>query len=249
MIPWAAAQPLLEAVSRKHAPKGPGDRAFSLVDKMLDDNWDLISGTTAHEIESLNFINQINLIEALFKFLVHYGEIKDTGCTHIPNETALKEIHRAGTIFLLDKPGEYRQVPVCLKTKEGQVTYIPPNFSEVPALMEEFFDKLRSIWEHGDPIYIASFCLWKINWIHPFKNGNGRAARAFSYACLCLKFGFWLPGTPTVIDLVMANPIEYQGILRKIDMNSEESGATDLSPMCEFIEKLLKVQLSSISNP
>ena len=45
--------------------------------------------------------------------------------------------------------------------------------------MAEFFKEMEQLWKTGDALDTASFALWRINWVHPFKNGNGRTARGF----------------------------------------------------------------------
>jgi hypothetical protein len=84
---------------------------------MFDSNWDLINGPAAHEIETLNQANQINVIEALVRLLTHYAPPGENGCSASPNLAALREIHRTGTLFLLEKPGELREVPVQLVSR------------------------------------------------------------------------------------------------------------------------------------
>lgn len=212
---------------------------------MLDSNWDLIDGEVAHEIEVLNYSSQINVLEALLKFLIHHHGVGSFGCNSMPNAISLKEIHRTGTLFLLQNPGEYRQGPVVLQKPDGSVVYSPPESTEIDDLVANFFQKLGEMWREATPVEVTSFCLWHINWIHPFKNGNGRTARAFAYCCLCLKYGFMLPGSQTVIDLVMKNKPEYEAALRESDTAYEKDRTINLLKMNEFVERLLIEQLSS----
>ncbi len=213
---------------------------------MLDPNWDLIDGEAAHAIEVLNYANQINVIEALFRFAMHHGGTdKLGGCKNWPNDQACCELHRTGTLFLLKAPGVYRDVPV--EVGNGtEVFYVPPPHEQVPVHMKTFFDELNAMWASASPVEVGAFCLWKLNWIHPFKNGNGRCARAFTYACLCLKFGMMLPGRSTVIDLVMADRGPYESALRAADKSLKETGVPDLGPMESYMHTLLIKQLSSI---
>jgi Fic family protein len=212
---------------------------------MLDDNWELINGPVAHEIEVINYGNQVNLIEALMKFAVHHDGVGPQGCPRPINTRALKELHRTGTVLLLDKPGEYRTVPVHLKKPDGTIVHQPPPAEEVPELMDGFERALIEAWG-GNPVEIAAFALWRLNWIHPFKNGNGRTARAFAYACLCQKLGFVLPGEPTVIDQIMNQREDYYAALRRADIAFEETGTPDLSPMTAYLTALLMIQLNSV---
>lgn len=209
---------------------------------MKDDNWDLINGPIAHEIEVLNYSNQINNIECLFKYLSYKG--RELKRELFPTESALTELHRTGTLFLLDKPGAYRDIEVHVGNGEI-VVHQPPTYSEIPMHIEEFFGTLSKLWPNATPLELASYALWRINWIHPFKNGNGRCARAFAYTCLCLKYGFMLPGNRTIIDLIMVNKPTFQTCLKEADNAFEKSGIIDISAMSVFLENLLVIQLQS----
>jgi Fic family protein len=91
----------------------------------------------------------------------------------------------------------------------------------------------------------AAFALRRINWIHPFKNGNGRTARSFSYCCLCARLGVVLPGAPTVIDQIMTTRPEYEAAIRVGD-KAAASGGRDLSAMRAYLDKLLQIQIASV---
>ena len=212
---------------------------------MKDDNWELITGDDAHEIEVLNYSSQVNVIEAMVRFIIHHGGTGNDGCPHHPNENSLRELHRTGTLFLLREPGQYRNEGVVVAAG-SVVIHTPPEYERVPDHMADLFAELTGMWARTSPIEIGAFLLWRVNWIHPFKNGNGRTARAFCYACVCLKFGFVLPGTLTLIELVMQNRGEYQDALKIADNAYEASGVADLGAMNTFVERLLREQLSSI---
>ncbi len=213
---------------------------------MIDDNWDLIQGEAAHAIEVLNYSNQVNVIEALVHLLMHHHCGDDGTCTHSPNANVLKEFHRTATLFLLHAPGEFREGPVVVTNGNGDVVHNPPPADEVDGHIEKFFAELLDNWPTKQPQEIGAFCLWMINWVHPFKNGNGRSARAFCYACLCLKLGFVLPGTKSVIDLIMEQRDDYYSALKIADNAYEANGVPDLEPMIEFVDRLLFEQLNSI---
>lgn len=216
---------------------------------MLDSNWELINGPPAHHIEQLNAANTINVLEALVTFLISYN--KPNEVPYAPNEMALRELHRCGTLFLLDKPGEYRDVPVQVANiQTGQVLYQAPPPEDVPKLVQEFFEELIKIWRTGDALDAAAFALWRINWIHPFKNGNGRTARAFCYACLNARLGVILPGTTTVIDQIMLTRPDYEAAIRVADQAAAaDPAARDLQQMKAYLDGLLQIQIASIPGP
>jgi Fic family protein len=66
--------------------------------------------------------------------------------------------------------GEYRPCQVSV----GDHT--PPSYWQIAALMEDFTNEVNKHWDITDPVYLASFVYWRINYIHPFINGNGRTA-------------------------------------------------------------------------
>lgn len=215
---------------------------------MNDDNWELINGAPAHHIEHLNGANVLNVIEAIVTFSVANQHAQNPH--PMPSPHALLELHRSGTLFLLNKPGEYRDVDVNVQnTATGQVIHQPPPFQEVEGHMDDFFKELDEIWENGDALDAASFALWRICWIHPFKNGNGRTARAFCYACLSARLGVVLPGAPTVIEQIMTTRPQYEAAIRVGDAAVKaDSKARDLTAMKSYLDGLLQIQMAGISN-
>ena len=114
---------------------------------MLDDNWELINGPVAHDIEVLNYANQVNVIEALVKLLMHHGGLGPSGCPMYPNLAAMSEIHRTGTLFLLAKPGEVREEDVSvINAASRQVVHQPPPFTELAAQLDRFMVELKTGW-------------------------------------------------------------------------------------------------------
>lgn len=211
---------------------------------MNDDNWELINGSDAHHIEQLNAANTINAIEGLLVFL--RAESKRLNVSAIPSDAALKELHRTGTIFLLKAPGRYRQENVVLKRRDGIIAYTPPDLSEVDQWMARFFDELQEIWHNGDALDAAAFALWRLNWVHPFKNGNGRTARAFCYTCLCARLGvISLPGKDTIIDQIMASRDVYEACLRDGDKAAANGDRRNLKSMRAYLDGLLQKQIQS----
>jgi Fic family protein len=91
-------------------------------------------------------------------------------------------------------PPGYRQIPVHLKDESGEVSYTPPPFTEVGTYMGAFFKWLYTSVtgkEHPysndidpnklvHPLLISVISHFVIGYIHPFPDGNGRTARAFS---------------------------------------------------------------------
>ena len=87
--------------------------------------------------------------------------------------------------------------------------------------------------------------MWKINWIHPFADGNGRTSRALSYMILSIHEKCLLPGTPTIPDQIVQNKEPYYTALAKADEDLKK-GKINVGRMEDLLEELLSVQLASI---
>src|SRR5262249_41658966 len=121
----------------------------------------------------------------------------------------------------------------------------PPDWEQVPELMDAFLRYLNEKWTSASATHLAAYALWRINWIHPFVEGNGRTARAICYFILCVKHGLWLPGAPTIPKQIRANLSPYYAALRECDKGNDERGRIDLSTLEAYIDELLTKQLSS----
>lgn len=109
------------------------------------------------------------------------------------SQHVIKALNFHAITCLHQSAGEYRP---CL-VQVGNHT--PPEHYRVDALMEDFVNLVNRMWSEADPVVLAAFVLWQLNYIHPFINGNGRTARAACYFVLCLRLGRWLPGQPSCL--------------------------------------------------
>jgi hypothetical protein len=137
--------------------------------------------------------------------------------------------------------GEYRPCPVTVGT------HLPPAHYRVPALMDDFINLVNRMWEATDEVVLAAFVLWRLNWIHPFINGNGRTARAACYFVLCLKAGRWLPGTTILPELIVRERARYVDALKQVD-DSLVAGALNLAPLHTLLAALVAEQLNGAAS-
>jgi Fic family protein len=144
--------------------------------------------------------------------------------------------------------GEFRCWPVTVGGASSAGGYEPPLHIQVPPMMQMFTNFVNRMWELWDPITLAAYVLWRLNFIHPFINGNGRAARAACHFVLCLKAGGWLPGDPILPDLIKANRPEYVARLKAVDATFL-AGALDLTALHEFLTRLIDEQIASAGPP
>ena len=206
-------------------------------------NWELADAELARRIEPLNLVGLRTLLVALIVSSLGRKSKGDT-LPPMPDVTALCALHHAATVFLLKRPGTYRESDVRLRQKGGTLLR-PPSWKAVPGLMAAFFVELEHIWTEGDALDVAAYALWRITWIHPFRDGNGRTAFAFAYGCLCLKVGALLPETMTVLDQMLADPAQCNVPLRAADTSVQGNAdrAPDLISLKRYYDKLLLRQI------
>ena len=147
-------------------------------------------------------------------------------------ELAITQIYRCA--------GYFRDGPVLIHGSDHQ----PPEPGEVPVLVTQMCDYINDKW-HATPIHLASYVMWRMNWIHPFFGGNGRTARALSYLLLSVKLGFVIPGTKTIPELIVENRSPYFDALHQGDAAWQQR-TIDVSAMEELMSSLLAKQLVEI---
>ena len=138
--------------------------------------------------------------------------------------------------------GVYRPAAIAIQGS----AHNPPGAHLVPELIEQLCDFVNENWSNS-AIHLAAYLLWRMNWIHPFADGNGRTARAVSYVVLCVRLGYRLPGTTTIPELISRDKQPYYRALEAAD-KSISQGSADVSGMEQLLEELLASQLLSVLN-
>lgn len=62
--------------------------------------------------------------------------------------------------------------------------HIPPQAHLVPYLVEEMCDYVNDNFHERTAFRLSAYVMWRLNWIHPFSDGNGRTSRIVSYVVL-----------------------------------------------------------------
>lgn len=147
-------------------------------------------------------------------------------------------LHRTALEGLSAYAGNFRPGPVEI----GKSAHVPPGAHLVASLVEDLCDYVNDNWSKT-PVHLSAYALWRLNWIHPFSDGNGRTSRAVSYLVLCVRSGNILPGDNTVPDQIAANKTPYHQALEKAD-ESAKSGALDLAAIEKLASATLAKQLA-----
>ncbi|MEY9328226.1 Fic family protein [Sinorhizobium fredii] len=150
-------------------------------------------------------------------------------------------LHREALQGISNYAGSFRPAAVEIQGSKHK----PVAAYQVPELIEDLCEYINNNWESKTAIHLASYVMWRLNWIHPFSDGNGRTSRMVSYLVLCVKEGLLLPGRNTIPDQIVDNRGPYFEALEAADA-AIENGELDLSKMEDLIESMLAVQLASV---
>lgn len=134
--------------------------------------------------------------------------------------------------------GRFREQPIYVGS------HIPPHFKDVPELMDQLLSVVHENWDVMEhPTLLPAYALWRLNWIHPFIEGNGRTARAACYYLICLRYGGLLPGKKTVPERIRENRPDYYAALQEADRHWAD-GQFNVDALAAYLEDLLEAQLS-----
>ncbi|MBX3569440.1 MAG: Fic family protein [Rhizobiaceae bacterium] len=149
------------------------------------------------------------------------------------NRVALERLSKYAGVF---RPGDI---------KISGSGHVPQSAERVPELIEEFCDYVNENWDRRSAIHLSSYALWRLNWIHPFVDGNGRTARAVSYLVLCAKLGYRLPGIKTIPEQIASNKVPYYRALEVADKAASEN-RIDVEELEKLIDAHLAAQLVDV---
>jgi len=98
--------------------------------------------------------------------------------------------------------------------------------------------------DHWDasPVHLCSYLLWRCNWIHPFRNGNGRTTRGLAYLAFLLRLRYEPGGSPSFIEMIGDDKSLYYSSLDDADA-AWRDGRIDVSSMEKKASELLSKQL------
>jgi fido (protein-threonine AMPylation protein) len=182
------------------------------------------------KIQEQNLLRQYDLLSNCIEIGLKKGiEAFDKYTLWALNYAAVSNICQFG--------GRYREEPI----RVGN--HIPPHFKSVPNEMDRFFSIHENWTIHNHPTTLAAYALWRLNFIHPFIEGNGRTARAACYYLICMKAGKLLGGRKTVPERIRENRDPYYAGLHAADL-AWQQGQYDVTALTVYLEALLKGQLT-----
>ena len=132
-------------------------------------------------------IKEIQNIEKSMAF------VEESIASHPINRAFISEMHKMIVDDLMlppqgegdSTPGNYRQVNLEI----SKSTHKPPEWLQVNEYMEELLNFVNKEDSPKYDLLKTAIAHHRFVWIHPFRNGNGRTVRLFTYAML-VKSGF-----------------------------------------------------------
>jgi Fic family protein len=149
----------------------------------------------------------------------------------------IMQLHRAALDGLHRLAGTFRNTPVKI---HGSL-HEPPEPAFVADEIQAMCEYVNENWSKS-AVHLAAYVLWKMNWIHPFADGNGRTARAVSYVVMSIKLDSFLPGTPTIPEQISLNKDPYYKALEQAD-KAWSDNKIDVSTLEEMLGDMLARQL------
>jgi Fic family protein len=201
------------------------------------------------ERETANGVVQLNYLTRLV-----VGEFAISNI----RESYLLELQAIAVDGIYPCGGTYRDARTKITISDSE--HQPPDAALVPGLIFDLLDYLNNSRSTMPALERAAYALWRLNWIHPFRGGNGRTSRCLAYLIICMDLGGMVPGMPTLPTLIYDTRKEYVAALKSADASLREAIAAqeklpeeqrdnnprvDLSVMMSYLQDLVTEQMAS----
>lgn len=173
-------------------------------------------------------------------------------------ESHLLELQQITVEGIYPCGGTYRDARTVIRISDSEHT--PPDAALVPGLIVDLLDYLNGSRTTTPALDRAAHALWRLNWIHPFRGGNGRTSRCLAYLIICMDLGTMLPGLPTLPTLIYDRRKEYVQALKAADASLRDlisaqaklpedqrdpNPQADLSVMTSYLRDLVMTQMAN----
>lgn len=192
------------------------------------------TGAEKARIEARNALRQFDAGIGIIEAAIH------ASTPFVLKPSQVHFLNRLATEGVAFTPGVIRPGPIEI----SNAIHVPPPADTVVPYLEEMCEYVNANWAKT-PIHLGAYLLWRLNWIHPFEDGNGRTSRMIGYVVLCIRLGFLLPGTRTIPDQISSDKQPYYQALDAADA-AYKRGVIDVSVMEELLSEMLAVQLVDV---
>lgn len=135
------------------------------------------------------------------------------------------------------RPGALRDGPIYITAPDGSTAFEGPSAESVPALVDEFVKVSATTRDH--PLVAAAMAHLNLVSIHPFEDGNGRAARVVQ-SLVIARTGETAPELGSIEEFLAAHTASYYEALA-----SAQGGKLDPSrPADDWLDFCLEAHIS-----
>ena len=100
----------------------------------------------------------------------------------------LLNLHRLALEGISKYAGNWRPAGI----KIGGSRHQPVGAHQVPEMVEDLCEYVNENWART-ALHLSAYVMWRLNWIHPFTDGNGRTSRAASYLIPACALDIFFP--------------------------------------------------------
>lgn len=151
------------------------------------------------------------------------------------------DLHKAAMAGVKADAGMFRSGEVEITASAHKP---PPNFT-VNNHVRDMCETVNDHWHEWPPFKLCAYVMWRLNWIHPFSDGNGRTSRMAAYVILNASLGYRLPGALTVPQQIEQDGSWYIKGLVTAD-EADRNGKLDFREMEEMLKSMLAKQLLGV---
>lgn len=191
---------------------------------------------TLEYLRNRNLCHQYDLLYDCINLIIYKG-------INYFDKYMLWSLNHIALANIVDHAGRFREQPVYVNQ------HCPPYHKDVPHLMDLFFSWIYKSWNESNNLFIVpAYALWRLNWIHPFIDGNGRTARAICYLLICAKLNLILPGEKILPELLKENYEKLIPILENLDKfydNNPLKGRKYLEDLSDLLAQLTYMQIKN----
>lgn len=129
--------------------------------------------------------------------------------------------------------------------QNGEIIFRPPPPQTIPVQLDEFFSWINSDDSRNKdhPVIRAGVTHWELVRIHPFTDGNGRAARAMTLLVL-FQEGYDVKRFFSIEQYYDQNPIDYYTALQSASRKPD----ADITGWLEYFSDGLAIELSRVKD-
>jgi len=162
----------------------------------------------------------------------------------------LHAIHRLTVEKILPatQAGKYRRTQVVVKnSRTGVVSFMPPEAGKIVDLVANFFEWLNSVESDSiHPVLAAGITHYVLAYIHPYVDGNGRAARALATMVLFTR-GYDIKRFFSLEEYFDRNAARYYKTLQVVSNQPIKNlSDRDLTPWLEYFCEGLAQELARV---